>query len=165
MFLKFSKGFFFFFFLSLSHFWTLIYFRTFMWLSSLPFPSSPSWNVILSMKYDGELKCPWWSIAGLDFHSHQWQKLTNSDIGVPEHVYPCGLCFLAYLKCGSLTPPLTKHNPTPRGNFTRVSRRSLKTQPQGHLKMKISCLHVCVCVRARARMCVCVCVCSYSHAR
>lgn len=51
-----------------------------------PSPLPSSWNVILSMKYDGQLKRPWWSIALLDFHSCQWQKLTNSDIEVPECV-------------------------------------------------------------------------------
>lgn len=69
-------------------------------------PSSPSWNVILSMKYDGELKCPWWSIARLDFYSLQWQKLTNSDIGVPECISPLWLVLSGIIKVWSPSPHL-----------------------------------------------------------
>lgn len=64
----------------------------------------PSWNVILSMKYGGELKCPWWSIALLDFHSCQWQKLTNSDIGVPECASPLWLVLSGLFQVGVSRP-------------------------------------------------------------
>lgn len=142
MFLKFSKGFFFFFFsFPISGHWYISEL-----LCGFPpslFPSSPSWNVILSMKYDGELKCPWWSIVGLDFYSHQWQKLTNSDIGVPEHVSPLWLVLSGIFKVW-VPHPTYDHSITPRSNFKRVSGRSLKMQLQVHLRMKISGLHACL---------------------
>ena len=60
--------------------------------------SFPSWNVILLIKYDRKLKCLWWSIALLDFHSCQWLKLTNSETGIPECFSPLGLVLSGILE-------------------------------------------------------------------
>lgn len=99
MFFEFSKGFFLFFSFPISGHWYIsdfyVAFPPSLHLFSL-LPSS--WNVILSIKYDGKPECPWWSIALLAFHSCQWQKLTNSDIEVPECVCPVWLVLSGIFK-------------------------------------------------------------------
>lgn len=87
----------------------------------------PSWNVILSMKYGSELKCPWWSIALLDFHSRQWQKLTNSDIGVPECASPLWLVLSGLFQVGVSHPTCVQTQLQTKNQLQKSAGRSLKT--------------------------------------
>lgn len=108
------------------------------------YPSFRSWNVILSVKYGGKLKCPWWSIALLGFHSCQWQKLTNSDIGVPESISLLWFVLSGVFKVWVPHPTSVQMQFHSRKQLQKSARKIPKNSATVHLRMKRSCVYVCV---------------------
>ena len=111
-----------------------------------PLLSFPSWNVILLIKYDRKLKCLWWSIALLDFHSCQWLKLTNSETGISECFSPLGLVLSGILEVW--VPHSSLQSVSHQESTSKeCQQRSLKSSTADALENEKK---PCVCVYTRA---------------